>query len=106
MMPGKDIEFQRNMVARLIRSAKINYSTKLNPALSDPLTSAKRWWGIVKSLYGNKYYPAIPAICEGDILVSDSKKKPDLFNDYFVSEARIPFMDSAEVPSLRVRLVP
>ena len=61
---------QKNMV-RLIRSAKINYSAKLNLPLSDPLTSAKRWWGIVKSIYGNKHYSAIPAIYDGDNLVSD-----------------------------------
>ena len=54
-------------MVRLIRSAKINHSAK-----SDPVTSAKRWWGIVKSMYGNKYYSAISAIYEGDILVSDS----------------------------------
>ena len=45
-------------------------------------------------MYGNKHYSAIPAIYDGDILVSNSKMKADL-----VSEARIPLMDSSEVPS-------
>ena len=56
--------------------------------------------GIVKSMYGNKYYSAIPAICEGGILVSDSQRKADLFNEYFVTEASIPFIDSTKLPSL------
>ena len=39
-------------------------------------------------------------ISEGDVLVSDSKEKADVFNEYLVSEASIPNMDSAEVPPL------
>ena len=30
----------------------------------------------MKSMYGNKYYSAVPAISEDGILVSDPKKKP------------------------------
>ena len=40
---------------------------------------------IVKSLYGNKCYSAIPAICEGDVFISDPKRKVNVFNEYFVS---------------------
>ena len=44
---------QRNLVLCLVRKANINYTIKLNQALSDPATSSKKWWGIVKSLYPN-----------------------------------------------------
>ena len=54
----------------------MSYDAKINQALCDPLISAKRLWGIVKSMYGNKYYLAVPAISEDGILVSDPKKKP------------------------------
>ena len=43
----------RNLVHCLVRKAMINYTIKLNQALSDPATSSKKWWGIVKSLYAN-----------------------------------------------------
>ena len=41
---------QRNLVVCLFRKAKINYNIKNNQAHSDPATSSKKWWGIVKSL--------------------------------------------------------
>ena len=81
---------QRNSVVSLIRAAKISYDAKINQALCDPLISAKRWWGIVKSMYGNKFYSAVPVISEDGILVSDPKKKADLFNKYFASQASVP----------------
>ena len=64
---------QRNLVVCLLRKVKINYNIKINQALSDPAIFSKTWWGIVKSLYGNKCYSAIPAICEGSVLISDPK---------------------------------
>ena len=80
---------QRNLVVCLVRKAKINYHIKINQALSDPSISSKKWPGIVKSLYGNKCYSAIPAICEGDVFISDPKRKVNVFNEYFVSQATL-----------------
>ena len=91
---------QRNLVVCLVRKAKINYNIKINQALSDPAISSKKWWGIVKSLYGNKCYSAIPAICEGNVLKSDPKRKVNVFNEYFVSQATLSNNDSAEIPFL------
>ena len=39
--------------------------------------------------YGNKCYLAIPAICEWDVLISDPKRKVNVFNEYFVSQATL-----------------
>lgn len=54
----------------------------------------------MKSLYGNKCYSAIPAICEGDVFISDPKRKVNVFNEYFVSQATLSNNDSAEIPFL------
>ena len=63
---------------------------KANQALIDPAISSKKWCGIVRSLYGyNKCYSAIPAICEGDVFMSDPKIEVNVFNDYFVSQATV-----------------
>lgn len=91
---------QRNLVVSLIRVAKRNYDIKLNQILCDPQTSAKKWWGLVKSAYGNKYHTVIPAILDGDILISEPKEKADLFNNYFASQSCIPNSETAEVPFL------
>ena len=39
----------------LIRLAKINYNSKINQALSDPLSSAKRWWVFVNNNNNNQF---------------------------------------------------
>ena len=80
---GDGYRVQRNLVVSLVRKAKNNYNTKTNQALSDPAISSKKWWRIVKSMYGNECYSAIPAISEGDVFISDPKEKFNFFNDYF-----------------------
>ena len=67
---------QRNLVVSLVRKAKIKYNTKTNLALSDPAISSKKWWRIVRSMYGNKCYSAIPAIPKGAL-------NYDLFSEKF-----------------------
>ena len=54
----------------------------------------------MKSLYGNKCYSAIPAICEGNVLISDPERNVNVFNEYFVSQATLSNSDSAEIPFL------
>ena len=52
--------------------------------LSNPKISAKKWWGVVKSIYGTKVCSTIPP--RNYIYVYDRKEKAKLFNDYFVSQ--------------------
>ena len=90
---------QRNLVVSLVRKAKINYNTKTNQALSDPAISSKKWWRIAKSMYGNMCCSAIGlAFSEADFFISDPKKKVNVFNDYFASQATVPNSYSAEIP--------
>ena len=91
---------KRNLVIFFARKAKINYTTNTNQSLSDPAISTKKWWRIVKSMYGNKCCSAIRAISEGDVFMSDSKEKVNVFNDYFVRQANLPNNDSVEIPFL------
>jgi hypothetical protein len=46
---------QRNDTTTLIRSNKQMYNKKLNARLQDPSISSKNWWGIVKSLYRERF---------------------------------------------------
>jgi hypothetical protein len=74
---------QRNLTTFLIRTAKTKYYTNLSDKLQDPEIGQKKWWGIIKSLYGNKIHSNIPALLEGDRMITDAKEKATLFNDYF-----------------------
>jgi hypothetical protein len=49
---------QRNYTTTLIRSNKAHYYVNLNNMLQEPEVSSKKWWGILKFLYGQK-------MCEG-----------------------------------------
>ena len=69
----------RNLVVKLIRKAKLDYQQKTNELLSNPETSAKKWWNVAKSFYGSKISSAIPPLYEDNNYVFDSKDKADLF---------------------------
>jgi hypothetical protein len=50
-----------------------------------PYTGIKKWWGLIKTLYGNKIYSNIPVLVDDDRMIIDSKEKATLFNNYFCS---------------------
>ena len=97
----------RNLVVKLIRKAKLDYQQKTNELLSNPETSAKKWWNVAKSFYGSKVSSAIPPLYEDNnyVYVFDSKDKADLFNDVFVSQTYLP-IENAVLPELPPNLNP
>ena len=74
---------QHNLTVSIIQKEKASYYAKLNAMLSNPKISTKKWWGVVKSIYGTKVCSTIPPLKESDIYVYDPKEKVKLFNDYF-----------------------
>ena len=58
-------------------------------------------WGLIKLHYGNKIHSNIPALVDGDRVITDSKEKALLFNDYFCSVYEIENADVV-LPSLDV----
>ena len=95
----------RNLVFKLIRKAKLDYQQKTNEILSNPATSAKKWWNVAKSFYGSKVSSAIPPLYENNNYVFDPKDKADLFNDFFVSQTYLP-IENAVLPELSPNLNP
>ena len=63
--------------------SKLLTIANLNVKLQDPTIGLKKWWGLVKSLYGNKIQSTVPTIYENDRLITDAKEKATLFNEYF-----------------------
>jgi hypothetical protein len=91
---------QQNLIVKLIRRAKMEHQHKINTLLADPSTSAKKWWGISKSLYSNKCCSSLPDLIDNNIVISDSQHKAQVFNDYFVRQTIMPNADTADIPSL------
>ena len=63
----------------------------------DPMTSAKTYWSILKSLLSNKKSPCIPPLFHQFKYVTDFKKKAELF-DSFAEQCSI-INNSSELPS-------
>ena len=90
---------QRNFTTALIRSSKRQYYSNLNIMLQDPDTSSKQWWGIVKSLYGQKMHTTVPTLVEGPLMIHDAKDKAELLNGFFCSQSRLD-ESSSSVPAV------
>ena len=67
--------------------------------LQDADTSSKQWWGIVKSLYGQKMHTTVPTLVEGPLMIHDAKDKAELLNEFFCSQSRLD-KSSSSVPAV------
>ena len=72
-------------VSELVDNAKNNYYNLAN-TLSNPSSSSKTYWSILKLFCNNKKIPLIPPILVGNKLESDFKLKANYFNKYFASK--------------------
>ena len=68
--------------------------------MSNPSTSVKKWWNIIKSYYGIKAGISVPPLQEGDSYIFDPKEKADVFNDYFVSQTYYLPANRVQLPTL------
>ena len=91
---------QRNFATNVIRQAKKRYYQNVNKKLSDPAINIKSWWSLSKRLCGSMNVSRIPTIVENDVLITDSKEKACIFNDYFVAQSQLPGSDSIIPPDL------
>ena len=64
----------------------------------DPMTSAKTYWSILKSLLNNKKIPCIPPLFHQNKYVTDFKKKAELFSCFFAKQCSV-INNSSELPS-------
>ena len=69
----------------MILKQKDDYHRQLSDKLSDPKTSAKAYWSILKTLYNGKKIPLIPPILVNNNLISYFKEKANHFNTSFAS---------------------
>ena len=66
--------------------------------LSDPKTSAKAYWSILKTLYNGKKIPLIPPILVNNKLISNFKEKANHFNAFLASQCT-PVSNDSALPS-------
>ena len=63
----------------------------------DPITSAKTYWLVLKTLLNIKKIPCIPPLFHQDKYVTDFKKKAELFNSFFAKQCSIT-QNSSKLP--------
>ena len=67
----------------MISNSRNSYYDRLSKKLSNPKTSPKAYWSILKSFFGDKKVPIIPPLFHNNKFISDFKVKADLFKDLF-----------------------
>ena len=98
-----DLEVVNNLTISInesLSNSKNSYYDRLSKKLSDPKTSPKAYWSILKSFYGDKRVPIIPPLYENNRYVSDFKAKADLFNTHFSKQCSL-ISNSSSLPDER-----
>ena len=76
----------RNHLNQLIQKAKQNYLSKVLKKLSDPSTSTKCYWSLLKTLLNDKKISCIPPIFHSNKYIIDFKEKSEIFNAFFAEQ--------------------
>mgnify|MGYP001793298187 CR=1 FL=1 len=75
-----------NALKILIDNSKDNYYNRLSKKLSDPQTSSKAYWSILKSFFNDKKRPVIPPLLVNNAFITEFKVKANLFNTHFAKQ--------------------
>ena len=83
------VKYLQNQLKLLTGSSKERYYLRISKKLMDPMTSAKTYWAVLKSLLNKKKVPSIPPLFHQNKYVTDFKKKAELFNCFFAKQCSI-----------------
>ena len=73
----------------LIEKSKRKYHSRITSKLSDIRKSFKDYWSILKSFLIGKKIPCIPPLFENNELITDFKKKAELFHSIFANQCSL-----------------
>ena len=70
----------------LISATKDIYYNNLAKRLNNPLSQAKTYWSVLKTLYNDKKISIIPPLLIDDKFVTDIQTKANVFNNFFADQ--------------------
>ena len=70
-------------LSKSIENAKNKCFFRISEKLNKPITSAKCYWFLIKTLLNGKKVPCVPPIYDNNRYVTDFKENCQLFNSYF-----------------------
>ena len=76
-------EFLQSKLNFLIEKSEWNYYPRLSKNSSDPMTSPKPYWSILKTFLNNKKIPYILPLLRDDTFIINFKEKAEIFNNLF-----------------------
>ncbi len=80
----------RRETKKEIRRLRAKYNAGLKETLSDKDTNIKRFWSVMKQLYGAKIKSGIPTLLSGNEYYSTNEEKAEHFADYFAEQCSLP----------------
>ena len=89
------IKALQNKLTSTIENAKSEYYSKLSMKLSNPETSSKAYWFILKSFANDKKIPTIPPLYRNGNFITDFRQKVELF---FAEQCSI-LQNSSKLPT-------
>ena len=76
-------EFLQSKLNFLIEKSELNYYPRLSKNSSDPMTSPKPYWSILKTFLNNKKIPYILPLLRDDTFIINFKENAEIFNNLF-----------------------
>ena len=95
------VEEACHSINNLILDSKNAYYRRMSNKLSDPKTSPKAYWSILKSFFCDKKTPIIPPILINGEYITNFKAKADIFNTYFSNQCTL-LNTSSVIPNVQV----
>ena len=85
----QNFQFLQSKLNYFIEESKHKYHARLSEKLSDPVTSPKSYWSILKTFLYNKKIPCIPPLLHENIFIIDFRRKAEIFNTFFVKQCSL-----------------
>ena len=70
----------------LIEKFKHKYYVRVSKKLSDPATTPKSYWSILKTFLNNKKLPCISPLLHENKFIIDFRSKAEIFNTFFAKQ--------------------
>ena len=77
------------LVSHLYDLPKKAFYERVNKDLSNPDINSKKWWSVVRRVWGRENSSSIPTIVENKRPILDPKEKACILNDFFVFQTEL-----------------
>ena len=92
-------ELLQSKLNSLIEKSKSNCDAHVSEKLSDPMTSPKSYWYILKTFLNLKKISCIPPLLHNDKFITNFEEKAEIFNNFFAKQCYL-INTNSDLPSV------